>query len=282
MEIISNNMDDLYIKAFQHVMDKGAVEGSRAGTTKEVLGAHFVLTDPTRRIVYNPIRKLSLKFMLGEFLWIMSGREDLEMVSYYNKRMGEFSDDGIILHGAYGKRLREWRGLDQIGAIIKKLEASPNTRQAIMMIFDPAKDHRPTKDVPCNNVLQFLLRDGKLHMFVYVRSNDLYLGLPYDIFHWTLLQEMIAFTIKASVGAYHHFVGSAHIYQENWERGQQIAASDFVSDERMPAVDIEFWELAKLFHIEEALRQDREVPNFALTPFEYWIANGIIRKKDAK
>ena len=62
-----------------------------------------------------------------------------------------------------------------------------------LQIFD-AKDllNFQHKDIPCTVSLQFLIRENKLHLFVNMRSNDVFLGLPHDIFCFTMIQEIIA------------------------------------------------------------------------------------------
>ena len=78
----------------------------------------------------------------------------------------EFSDNGRTWHGAYGPRLRNWNGVDQIDETRRLLLEETATRRAVMSLYDPSRDFVKSKDVPCNNWLNWLVRDGKLHLTV--------------------------------------------------------------------------------------------------------------------
>jgi thymidylate synthase len=102
--------------------------------------------------------------------------------------------------------------------VIEALKDHPDTRRTVIQIFDHA-DLGPSryKDVPCTCTLQFLLRDDLLHLVVNMRSNDAYIGLPHDVFAFTMLQELVARSVGADVGRYVHMVASLHLYDENAE-----------------------------------------------------------------
>jgi len=233
--LIANDIDRLYKQAIKEVLSTGEIVTARGLTFKELRFQHLVLRNPRARIIQNQVRKFSQKFMAAEFIWMMRGGEDVNSISFYNKRMGNFSDDGLVLSGAYGPRLRCWHGVDQIANIIRLLKEDNNTRQAVMIILDPARDLvAKTKDVPCNDLLQLIHRNGKLHMSCYVRSNDLNWGFPYDVFHWTLLQEMVAAELGFELGEYNHFIGSMHVYDKDYESMIHVAGDDTEHVEMKP------------------------------------------------
>lgn len=224
MDICTDSIDTLYSEAINWVLDDGVSVVARGLKFDEVRFAHLMLTNPRNRIIENPLRKLSRKFMVAEFIWMMSGNDLVKDISPYNKNMAQFSDDGKILHGAYGPRLRKWQGLDQLENCLQRLKNDIYSRQAVMIILDPAIDFTvPTKDIPCNDLLQFIYREGQLDLCCYVRSNDLNWGFPYDVFHWTMLQELFANILKVNLGDYHHMVGSLHVYEKDHEALQKIA-----------------------------------------------------------
>jgi thymidylate synthase len=274
MEIRENTIDKLYQKAINEVIQNGKLVTARNLDFKEVIFQHLILENPRARIVQNKERKLSKRFMMGEFIWIMGGSPWLDQISFYNKNYSQFSDDGISLHGAYGPRLRHWSlqhgDVDQLNNCLQRLKNDIYTRQAVIVIIDPAIDFtEKTKDIPCNNYLQFLYRDGKLHLMCYVRSNDLYWGLPYDIFHWTMLQEMYATILGVEVGEYHHIIGSMHIYTKDIETMKKIASEKVleVPNDIMPKLD-DLSIIDKLKNAELKYRKERivEVSNLP----EYW------------
>ena len=222
--IEAETIDDLYKKLIKRVFDAGIPVTARGLSFTEARYQHLILTNPRARLVCNPVRKINKHFLAAEFIWMMSGQDNLELVVFYNKNYTKFSDDGLILHGAYGPRLRNWAGsLDQLTNCLERLKNDLYTRQAIIIIPDPSIDFTvKTKDIPCNNYLQFLYRDGKLDLMCYVRSNDMNLGFPYDAFHWCMLQEMFASILNVEVGDYHHIIGSMHIYEQDVENMKKI------------------------------------------------------------
>jgi thymidylate synthase len=228
----------LYHNLINEVLCVGEEVEARGLKFSECRFVHATLVNPRLRIITSPSRKFQKRFMIAEFIWMMNGRCMLDSIEPYNHNLRQFSDDGISMSGAYGPRLRRWGQpryeLDQIANTIKKLKEDLYTRQAVMIILDPAKDlAEKTKDVPCNDLLHFMFRDGALDLACYVRSNDLLLGFPYDIAHWTMLQEMIASELNVPLGRYHHFVGSLHIYNNDLPKFDKIM-KDKIEEIEMP------------------------------------------------
>jgi thymidylate synthase len=206
------------------VLGEGRVTSPRGLATTEVLGAHLRLTDPRRRYVdVPPVRVINPAFAVAEALWILSGSDD-PWIFRYNRALTRYADDGR-LQGAYGPRMRRWQGqVDQLDRVRRLLASDPDTRQAVIQLFDPARDTKAHRDVPCTLGYRFFLRGGALQMHTTMRSQDLWLGFPYDIFTATLLQELLAGWLGVELGEYHHHVDSLHLYEEH-----QLAAS------RLPA-----------------------------------------------
>jgi thymidylate synthase len=277
--IVSNSLDDIYQKVASKILFSGEDVIARGLSFKECRFQHLVLTNPRNRIISNDARKFSYKFAMAEFIWIMSGQCNLEMIGTYNKRIREFSDDGCTLHGAYGPRLRHWSlqhgDVDQLENCFQRLRKDLYTRQASIVILDPAIDFTtPTKDVPCNNYLQFLYRENKLDLVVYVRSNDLYLGFPYDIFEWTMLQEIFAKALNVELGQYHHLVGSLHIYTQDFEKFNKIIHTQVSPQEMPPMPDSTNLSIIdELAHYEEALRTNQpRLPDLRST---WWLEKAM-------
>lgn len=189
-----------------------APESSPRGMlTKELVGVQLRIVNPLSRLAYAPGRRLSLPFAIAETLWIWSGRDDLAYVARYNKRYAQFSDDGKTLYGAYGSRAKE-----QLDRVVQQLTNDHDSRQAVVAIYDANDGVTITKDVPCTQGWQFLLREGKLSMICTMRSNDVFWGLPYDLFANTMIQEWMAKHIGVAVGEYIHQAGSMHAYERHF------------------------------------------------------------------
>lgn len=222
MLVQANDFYGAWSQLLRLVMEKGHECQPRGLKIKELLHTQLVVNDLRRNVLVHPVRDLNYRFMVAEWQWVFHGSDDLAFLTRYNKEMAKFSDDGETLHGAYGKRLMpQW---DQLLGLLRR---DPDTRQAIATIFD-YKDLRPigfdidgklryTKDCPCTLTLQLLLRAGRLHGVVTMRSNDLWLGLPYDFFTFSQLVNGLAGQLGVETGSLTLQAGSSHVYEPHFK-----------------------------------------------------------------
>ena len=172
---------------------------------------------PWRRVLFDPVRNANPFFHYMEAIWMLAGSENVDFPSKFAKQIREYSDDGTTLNGAYGFRWRyHWD--DQIDEVIEMLKTDPNTRRAVLTMWDPQYDlGSSSKDLPCNTHVYFRKVNERLDMTVCNRSNDLVWGmLGANVVHMSILQEYIANATKIEVGTYHQFTNNLHIY-EGWE-----------------------------------------------------------------
>lgn len=222
----------------------GAVKvGSRQGEmTRERLMTHFELANPLNRYITVPGRRASLPAQIAETMWVLAGRNDIAWLQNYLPRAGEFSDDGETWRAGYGPRIRSWRAkeftagpgtgqsmyherhIDQLRHVVSLLKDDPNTRRAVISLYDPAVDTAPGKDIACNNWLHFIARGGELHLHVATRSNDLWWGWSgINQFEWSVLLEIVAELTSLRVGQITYDITSLHLYEKHWERALEVA-----------------------------------------------------------
>ena len=197
----------------QLAMQNGSSASRDGAVTGELINAITVIDDPKDNLVTSQIRKLSHKYAIGELLWYLSGSNKLDAIANYSKAWNKLSDDGETVNSAYGHRIFEKFGFDQWEHVKGLLKADPNSRQAVIHIKEPNPEK--TKDLPCTVALQYFIRDGKLYATTYMRSNDIWLGFPYDVFTFTCLQIKMAFELGVGIGSYTHIAGSLHLYSRN-------------------------------------------------------------------
>lgn len=124
---------------------------------------------PWERVLLAPNRDANPFFHLYEALWMLAGRNDVEPLVYYNRRMANYSDDGKTFNGAYGHRWRNmpWYGgttLDQLTQLIRHLKADPWSRRAVLQMWNVEDDLLKihcSKDVCCNTHAYFLVEKGR-------------------------------------------------------------------------------------------------------------------------
>ena len=243
--LTGDSANELYVAACEAVHRQGVEVSPRGLVTTEVLGAHLCLTDPRCRLIdLPPVRVINPAFAVAEALWILSGSDD-PWIFQYNRALTRYADRGR-LQGAYGPRMRRWRGrVDQLDKTRQLLARDPDSRQAVIQIFDPERDTRGHRDVPCTLSYRFFLRGGRLHMHTTMRSQDLWLGFPYDLFTATLLQELLADWLRVELGSYHHFVDSLHLYAAHAQAAASLPAAPKASPP-MPRIGAEWNGLSDL------------------------------------
>jgi len=207
---------------------------SRAGGTSELLGFSATLIDIEYNWLCNPIRDLCKSYASAELLWYMSGERDIKRIKEYAPSYQNFAEHDIA-HGAYGWRMANPLAcpkVNQIGYVLDILRKHPNSRQAVISLWWPTDlPHAfklDVKDMPCTLTLQFIARHGKLHMIVNMRSNDIWLGFPYDVFCFTTLQKLMARSLDLEFGTYTHNVGSMHIYDKHFDKAKlALSCTDY-------------------------------------------------------
>lgn len=179
--------------------------------TKEMIAPKIILHDPRNRLVYNKERNFNIFHALNEAIMLFSPSNKVEHISEFNKNMAKFSDDGKTMFGSYGKRIAF-----NIHKIVSILKADKDSRQAVLTIHRMPDLAADTKDVPCTQALQFLIRDNKLLCITTMRSNDIIYGFQFDVFMFTMLQETIANELGIDVGPYIHEPASLHVYEKGF------------------------------------------------------------------
>ena len=166
-------------------------------------------------------RKINNKFRAAEAAWILSGDNKVDTISKYCEKYAQYSDDGIFMNGAYGPPV-----VDQLPYIIKALLKDRFTRQAVISIWRPKPGE--SKDIPCTISLQFLIRNGELHCIANMRSNDIWLGTPYDIYTFSMIARYIIVSEKKfrvrglQPGFLYLNSGSTHIYEQDLKKAKKL------------------------------------------------------------
>ena len=180
-------------------------------------------------IITTPERKLSYSFMFGEAAWMLEGKNDVESVSKYVDGVKRFSDDGVTFFGAYGPKI-----ITQTSYVIDTLSKDKDSRQAVLNIW--RENPRSSKDIPCTLSLQFFLREASdylwLHTVATMRSNDAWLGTPYDTFNFSAISFYIAchlnkLGINCKLGSLNIQAGSRHIYETDFKKLEIVLESTY-------------------------------------------------------
>lgn len=211
------HMNQVWYDKLDDLLNNGASHSPRGSRTNEELGSsvRIDMKDPILSVIP---RNLGYKFMYRESWWILTGRNDVDSIAKF-ARIARYSDDGNRFDGAYGPKI-----VDQLRYVVDCLDSDPNSRQAVINIW--RENPRTSKDIPCTLSAQFLIRDGFLNCVVTMRSSDIWLGLPYDVFNFTMLTMLVGMELhdrrpseyeSLELGSLYHTAGSRHLYAKDFD-----------------------------------------------------------------
>ena len=239
------DVNSAQVSLFERLLAISSPVSPRNLPTREILAIGFEITNPRRRVTDLQGRKWSSSLAVGELCWQLRGARSADILASYVPRWRSFADeDGQIRGSCYGYQIfrSKKNGLSQWDWVKRILEGDRFSRRAILSFQSADFLDRATwsKDVACASTMQFFIRDGELSSLVSMRSNDAVYGLPYDLFVFTSLQEMMAVELGVGLGSYFHHCGSLHFYEyQNSRIDQVLRNSSIQSREMMPIVDLD-------------------------------------------
>ena len=219
--------------------------------TIEVLDYVITIARPWLRENYVVERKWSSKAAFAEFCWYMTGNRNIDIIAKYIPGWTKFVDNYPTNRLAVSNYGAIWK--DQIPALIKHLKTEPDTRRGCIQIYDSQQPNKYVcRDMPCTLSLDFNIRDDKLYMTTFMRSNDVVFGFCNDVFAFTMLQELIANELGVEMGSYTHHAVSMHIYEKHFNLLDNIG--ELTMQHTFDKVDLKadntystFWQDKQLF-----------------------------------
>lgn len=216
--------NEVWKKAVNSISSTGGISNSRIGGTQEALHVTLTISDPRQKWISARVPAMNPAFALAELVWITNGKHESSVINHWNPSLPKYAGRDENYHGAYGYRLRHHFGFDQLEKAYLSLQNNPESRQVVMQIWDPKIDFpddlgQPvSEDIPCNICSLLKVRNNKLEWTQILRSNDIFLGVPYNFVQFTGLQEILAGWLNVEVGTYTQLSDSLHIYQKDQKK----------------------------------------------------------------
>ncbi len=222
-----------YLQLVQHIIDHGTEKTDRTGTgTKSCFGyqMRFNLAEGFPLVT---TKKLHLKSIIHELLWFLKGDTNIQYLKEHGVRIwDEWADANGDLGPVYGKQWRSWEApngvvIDQISELIEQVKKTPDSRRLIVSAWNVG-DLPKMALMPCHNMFQFYVADGKLSCQLYQRSADVFLGVPFNIASYALLTMMVAQVCDLQYGDFVHSFGDVHLYNNHMEQANlQLSRQPF-------------------------------------------------------
>lgn len=231
-----------YLNLIQDVLKNGKKKIGRNGETTSVFFRNMTF-DLNQGFPLLTTKKMFFKGILRELLFFIKGQTNSKIleekgVNIWKKNTDRKFLDSLgfvnrpegIMGPMYGY---QWRffgaeydekegkpisvGIDQLKNIINQIKNDPSSRRLIMTDFNPSQAHLGVL-YPCHSIIiQFYVNDDELEMFCYNRSQDLFLGVPFNIASSALLLMIVAKMTGLKPGKLHMSMGDVHIYKEHYE-----------------------------------------------------------------
>jgi len=222
-----------YLDLVRHIQQNGVTKTDRTGTgTKSIFGyqMHFDLEAGFPLVT---TKKIHVKSVIYELLWFLKGETNIGYLTENGVRIwNEWADENGDLGPVYGHQWRNWNreGIDQIQSVIESLKKKPDSRRMLVSAWNPsvlpdtslsfsenvAKNKAALP--PCHAFFQFYVAAGKLSCQLYQRSADLFLGVPFNIASYALLNLMMAQVCDLKPGTFVHTFGDVHIYSNHQQQ----------------------------------------------------------------
>lgn len=199
--------------AFNYFFPKIMWDGVKFDNTMALFNIGFYIEKPMWNHILAEHRKWNDEYAEAEWQWYLSGNPNVDKLGDIYGKVPEIwqrmVDSNNEVRSNYGW---QWERNHQLDKVVAMLKTNPETRQAVISIYDGKEISTYSKDTPCTYAVQFTVLDNKLHMAVLMRSNDLWFGFCNDQYCFASLQELVAERLSMELGAYYHFAHNLHLY----------------------------------------------------------------------
>lgn len=233
----------LYMNLCKQTLSEGSSRTDRTGTgTRSIFGVQLVF-DISNNVPVYTTKKVAWRSALKEMLWFLRGETDSNTLVgqgvniWKGNTSREFLDkrdlyeykEGLVgpLYGwqmrAFGAKYNHKHpkatmargGFDQLAYVENLLKTDPTSRRIVMSYWDP-REFQNTVLNPCHYTVQFYVRNENiLDCHFVMRSNDLFLGNPFNIFGYSVLTYILAKRHGFTPGKLVYTCGDAHIYNNH-------------------------------------------------------------------
>lgn len=224
--IVGQTLNSAYHELCQKLVSQGKREmGRQQGAIFALHDVELVINNPRATVLTLPYRNMSRTYAAGEFCLYLEGTDDVEDFAYYSKSWRKLAKEGGFVNSAYGERWFSEISGERLKFCIQQLVDNPETKNAIVMVRDQRDIEPGLKDRCCTLFHHFWIEDGKtLHMRTCMRSSDIWLGLPYDVFAFTRLFQFVLYSVNKKsgktykMGTYIHQMLNVHAYPKQYSK----------------------------------------------------------------
>lgn len=249
-----------YLALLKDIMHNGTRQYDRTGVgTIEVFGRQLRFSLADNKVPIFTTKRVAWKTAAIEMLWMLSGSDNIQPlvqqgcriwdewphknyeqqtgttidIKEFAKRIAE-DDEFAAIYGytgrAYGAQWRDWLGpngesIDQISNLIEDLKSNPASRRHIFTAWNPAENANMMLP-PCHKDYQFQVANEKINLMLEIRSSDVFLGLPFNVWNAALLLRLFAAETGYEPGDLVVNTGCTHIYLNHLDQVEEQISRD--------------------------------------------------------
>ena len=214
-----------YHELLERVLKDGTDRPDRTGVGTRAVFGHQMRFNLAEGFPLLTTKKLHTRSIIIELLWFLRGDTNVKWLQEHQVSIwNEWADASGSLGPVYGKQWRDWestggRHIDQIAELVSLVKRDPNSRRQIVNAWNVG-DVPEMKLAPCHCLFQTAVIGGKLHLQLYQRSCDVFLGVPFNIASYALLQMLLAQQCDLELGDFVWTGGDVHLYSNHLEQAQ--------------------------------------------------------------
>jgi thymidylate synthase len=202
-----NNANDAFCYYYYHIVTCG----TKYQNTMAVFNQGFYISKPMDNIITANWRGWKPSYAELEWNWYLSKNQSVEEIKKHAKIWDKMHSGDNIVNSNYGY---QWSRNNQIDYVINELKKNPDSRRAVISIYDGKEHEKYQFDTPCTVAIQFYIYNNKLCMTVMMRSNDLWFGFCNDQYCFSNLLQLVSKELNIEIGTYYHFVNNLHLYDD--------------------------------------------------------------------
>lgn len=212
-----------YHQLIRLILETGEDRPDRTGTGTRGIFGHQMRFDLRDGFPLLTTKKLHIRSIVAELIWFLRGETNVkwlqeQRVSIWN----EWADENGDLGPVYGRQWRQWTGPDgrthdQIAELIRLIREQPSSRRQVVNAWNVGELDQMAL-APCHCLFQTTVLHGRLHLQLYQRSCDVFLGLPFNIASYALLLILLADHVGLEPGEFVWTGGDVHIYHNHFDQ----------------------------------------------------------------
>lgn len=240
----TNSGERQYLNLLNNIIKNGVEREGRNGKTRSIFTEHFKF-DLREGFPLLSTKKMFIRGIIEEFLFFLRGETDSNILSQKKVRIWEdnttkefIKNRGLkyaegIMGPMYGYQWRKFgqeyltnddgypidnvnnQGIDQLANVIELIKNDPHSRRILMTSYNPSQAEEGVL-YPCHSItIQFYVDKDYLDMFCFNRSQDTFLGVPYNIASSSLLLILVAQLTNKTPRFFNMSMGDTHLYEDH-------------------------------------------------------------------